>query len=178
MGIAQQLIHIKAFWIQCKCKGVINLPKIGQQSFPAKVSTLFWNDQQHLESTTTLLSLGERKSFFANSVIVERGPLGNTPLFGMGLSCKMCACAPPPSPSWKKLQQWPWNCIAAVGTGTSCGSKGNSPPQPSPRPLSSSRSQIKAYQMEEEGELQFATAFFCTLLLPLQKRSLSPKKES
>ena len=119
-----------------------------------------------------------RKSFFANSVIVERGPLGNTPLFGMGLSCKMCACAPPPSPSWKKLQQWPWNCIAAVGTGTSCGSKGNSPPQPSPRPLSSSRSQIKAYQMEEEGELQFATAFFCTLLLPLQKRSLSPKKES
>ena len=58
---------------------------------------------------------------------LSKGPLGNIPLFGMGLSCKMCACAPPPSPSWKKLQQWPWDCIAAVGTGTSCGSKGNSP---------------------------------------------------
>ena len=53
--------------------------------------------------------------------------------------------APLPPPS---LQVWPWNCIAAVG---------KAPPLSRPS-LSSSRSQIKAYQMEEEkGELQFAT---------------------
>ena len=83
--------------------------------------------------------------------LVGRGPLGNIPLFGMGFYwCKMCV-RHYASIQWPSRLASKLHCTAAL-------------PSAQARPLllllllllSSSRSQIKAYQMQEEkGEMQF-----------------------
>lgn len=91
----------------------------------------------------------------------EEAPLGNIPLCGMGFYwCKMCVRLDYYAQLWQLRDPMAFKFLA---------SKLHTAALALPRPqlfLSSSRSQIKAYQMqqeEERGEMQFATAFYCCL---------------
>lgn len=94
----------------------------------------------------------------------EEAPLGNIPLCGMGFYwCKMCVRLDYYAQLWQLRDPMAFKFLAFKLHTAALAL------QPRPRPqlfLSSSRSQIKAYQMqqeEERGEMQFATAFYCCL---------------
>lgn len=91
----------------------------------------------------------------------EEAPLGNIPLCGMGFYwCKMCVRLHYYAQRWQLRDPMAFKFLASKLHTAALA-------LPRPRPqlfLSSSRSQIKAYQMqqeEERGEMQFATAFYC-----------------
>lgn len=93
----------------------------------------------------------------------EEAPLGNIPLCGMGFYwCKMCVRLHCYAQRWQLRDPMAFKFLASKLHTAALA-------LPRPRPqlfLSSSRSQIKAYQMqqeEERGEMQFATAFYCCL---------------